>query len=561
MFTAQEIIELWNRTEGDWSGFRSMWKSAGTYVRPQSNNLMVPPSSAIAAQGAEKTTRLTDTSAGDANRNLAAGLYAYLFPINEQPFSLVAVPEELNEQGDVASAMSKMTKITQTQLASSNFPLRFFTFLEYFGCYGGACLYSEPNRKATGPALNFKNIPIGNVLALEDNTGQTDTLLYRFAYTPRQAAQEWVKPGMTPAITEAILGKKLADMVNDSAQMHKPQDFIHVVYPRGTWNPLKQDDTGKPWVSQYVHVDGKHLVHKGGYYEMPYSLSWFWKSDEEQAGRGPGTEGLPEFRMLNRMNRTFIKAAEKQCDPPMFVPDDGALSPYRTDPAGIIVYRPGLSKNDFWTLDTHTDVRLNQEMIDRQREIVSQKFFNHLFQPLSDYRNMTATEAIERTEQNLRMLIPPVARLQRELLNSQIIRAVKILARAGYFPFLDELGMDITFKIEYQGKLALAVKELEGHALSQSLNIMAAYLQVDESPLDNLEADKSFRDILLSRGVPADWLKSADDVMAIREQRQQAAQAEQMMQQAESMARTAKDAGKPTDDSSPLAQLAKGAQA
>lgn len=553
MFTAEEIIDLWNRTESDRTSFRSLRKSAGIYVLPHANNLMIPPKDAKASQGAEKTVNLTDTTAGDANRNLAAGLYAYLFPVNEQPFTLKAEPEELNDKQEYADAMTKVTKIVQYQIQNSNFPLEFFSFLEHLGAYGGACMYQEKN-KGKGPILSFRNIHIQNVLVLYDSSGNVDTVMHRYAFTPRQAAQEWVPSGSDKQKVVEILGEKLAGKLETKTELHQPQDFIHIVYPRATWNPLKVDKEGKEWVSQHVYVEGKHLTHEGGYEENPYSVVWFWKSSDEDEGRGPGTEGLPEFRMINRQTKTFIKAAEKQCDPPIMMPDDGAVSPMRTDPSGIIYYRPGLTQKDIWALDTKADARLTREVLDRQQEIIYRKFFNHLFQPLADYRNMTATEAIERTEQNLRLLIPPVGRLQKNLLNQQIIRSVGILQRAGYFPFLDVLD-DFNFSITYLGKLALAIKELEGHALSQSLNIWVGYLQVDPSPLDNINADVGFKETMRARGVPANWLKDEDRVNEERQIRMQREMMSQTLEAAESAGKASKDLGKPIDETSPLAQL------
>lgn len=553
MFTAQEIIDLWNRTETEASSFRALQKSASQYVLPHANNLMMSPKDALASQGTEKAVKLTDTTPGEANRNLAAGLYAYLFPVNEQPFTLVAVPDEANDNPQIADAMSRMTKITQFQIANSNFPLQFFSLLEYLGAKGGACMYVEKSR-SKGPILSFKNINIQNVNVLYNSIGHVDTVMYRFALTPRQAAQEWIKTGMTEEVKKKILSKKLYDMLQAPDKMHTPQNFLHIVYPRNDWNPDKADVRGKPWVSQYVYEEGKHITHNGGYEENPYSVVWFWKAEEERMGRGPGTENLPEFRMTNRMRKTFIKSSEKQCDPPIFAPDDGALTPYRTDPQSMIIYRPGLNKNDFWALDTKPDVRLTFEVIKEQQELIHRKFFNHLFQPLSDYRNMTATEAIERTEQNLRLLIPPVGRLQRELLNYQIIRAVGILSRAGYFPFLEGLP-DIAYRIEYQGKLALAIRELEGHALSQSITMWTPYLEINPAPLDNIDGDIGFRETMRSRGVPADWIKDPKVRDQDRQQRAKIEQTAQMLQMAESAGKAVKDLGKPTDETSPLAQL------
>ncbi len=45
--------------------------------------------------------------------------------------------------------------------------------------------------------------------------------------------------------------------------------------------------------------------------------------------------------MLNEMSKTTIKAAQKQVDPPLLVPDDGFILPVRTVPGGLNFYRAG----------------------------------------------------------------------------------------------------------------------------------------------------------------------------------------------------------------------------
>ena len=41
---------------------------------------------------------------------------------------------------------------------------------------------------------------------------------------------------------------------------------------------------------------------------------------------------LADIKMLNRMSEVTIRAAQKQVDPPLLVPDDGFMLPVRTIP-------------------------------------------------------------------------------------------------------------------------------------------------------------------------------------------------------------------------------------
>ena len=50
---------------------------------------------------------------------------------------------------------------------------------------------------------------------------------------------------------------------------------------------------------------------------------------------------LPDTKMLNKMAETTIRAAQKQIDPPLMVPDDGFMMPVRTTPGALNFYRTG----------------------------------------------------------------------------------------------------------------------------------------------------------------------------------------------------------------------------
>ena len=65
------------------------------------------------------------------------------------------------------------------------------------------------------------------------------------------------------------------------------------------------------------------------------------KASNEIYGRSPAMTALPDVKMLNEMSKTTIKAAQKQVDPPLLVPDDGFLLPVRTVPGGLNFYRSG----------------------------------------------------------------------------------------------------------------------------------------------------------------------------------------------------------------------------
>ena len=57
-------------------------------------------------------------------------------------------------------------------------------------------------------------------------------------------------------------------------------------------------------------------------------------------------EALSYVKILNEMEKTYLKALQKMVDPPLMVPDDGFINPVRTTPGGLNYYRTGLGRDE-----------------------------------------------------------------------------------------------------------------------------------------------------------------------------------------------------------------------
>ena len=107
--------------------------------------------------------------------------------------------------------------------------------------------------------------------------------------------------------------------------------------PMGYENSKNMD-----FISCHVHEESGALLRESGFREFPYVVPRYLKSSSNEIyGRSPAMNALPDVKMLNTMSKTTIKAAQKQIDPPLMVPDDGFVLPVRTVPGGLNFYRYG----------------------------------------------------------------------------------------------------------------------------------------------------------------------------------------------------------------------------
>jgi hypothetical protein len=224
----------------------------------------------------------------------------------------------------------------------------------------------------------------------------------------------------------------------------------------------------------------------------------------------------------------------------------------------VIYYRAGGDRPEFWEFKGDLN-GLRQEILDTQQKI-RKGFFCDRFDPLLDKRNMTAMEVMARIEQQIRFVTPTKGRIQ-STLNRMIHRIIGILGRQDLLPeIITQLSRQgKSYKIQYLGKLALALQSLETEGLQKTLAQWTPMAEVQRTEwLDNLDMDVAFRDSMRNNGAPAKYLKEVDVRDKERQARAEQAQQQMMLEQAPELAKAAKNLSKPIEKGSPLEAIANG---
>jgi hypothetical protein len=522
MLTVEEHIKRMDKFENDRSNWDSQYQDCADYAMPQNNQITRKK-----AKG-EPDDDLFDTTAEESLIQLSAGLYSYMFPTDSRAFVLEVDDEELAQNDDVKQWLEKTTKVLHKHLVSSNFRQEFFGFLKQLCCFGTACLYEEKGKKTP---IVFRNFHISGVYIATNSDGIVDTVYRRFEYSARQAAQEFGLDNLGEKINKAYKNLKTRD---------KKFKFIHAVYPREEYDPTKDDPINMEFASVYISRDEKLIISESGYPELPYQVDRFDKDALEDYGRSPTMKKLPTTKMANDMQKTRIKGWEKQVDPPALLPDDDSIWPLATQPGGVVFYRAGGDKPEYWEFKGNLQ-EMEKAIISTQQEI-QRGYFIDMFDPLIDRQNMTATEVMARIEQKMRFLTPIIGRLQSELFNPMIQRMIGILSKQKKLPEMPPELSEKEFSVMYLGRLALSQRTLESEGLAQLLLEWSPMAEISDF-MDNLNTDIAFRDSARNRGVPATWLQATEDVATKRAADAQAAQAQQAIAAAPEIAKAAKAGG------------------
>ena len=182
------------------------------------------------------------------------------------------------------------------------------------------------------------------------------------------------------------------------------------------------------------------------------------------------------------------------------------------------------------------NIVVNDAMIQKKEQEVMDAFYIPLFNPLHNKQNMTAFESQERLNLSLQFLTPAVNRLNKYFVKPALERAFGIMLRAGAFRELEiEELSEASLDFDLVGKASIASRQIELFGTMTAVQQMAQIAQLKPEIFDNLNPDKTARFIQEVNMMPIDLQLSEDEVQEIRDERAEAAAAQQQAMQAQAL--------------------------
>ena len=502
------------------STWESHWQECADFMQPRKAEI-----NKERQRGDKRNIQIFDATAIHASELLAASLHGMLTSSANRWFQLRYKENLLNESDEAKEWLEDAIDKMYLGFARSNFQQEVFEVYHDLICFGTACLMIEEDEN---DIIRFSSRHIKEFYVQENKKGLVDTIYRRFKM-PVQAAIDKFGFENFSRSTQNLFKKEPFEEI----------ELVHVVRPRSIYNERKEDKKNMPFQSIYFEYGEGHIINIGGFKEMPYVVPRYLKASTEIYGRSPAMNALPDVKVLNKMVETALKAAAKQVDPPLLVPDDSMLSPIRMSAGSLNYYRSGSrDRIEPLNIGQQTSVTLNQE--NQRREAIAKMF--HIDQLMvTANRTMTATEVLQRNEEKMRILGPVLGRLQSELLQPMILRVFNIMLRNKLFKQAPEILNNQEIDIEYVSPMALAQKGQELQSLMRGLELFGQIGQI--APVqDYIDENGLIKQIIRITGLPARMIKSDKQVAALREQRAAAQQQQAEMMQAMQEAKVAKDA-------------------
>jgi hypothetical protein len=514
----KNLLSRYERLEGQRQNWETHWQEVADYMQPRKADVTKKR-----ARGDKRMEQIFDSSPIQAVELLAASLHGMLTNPSTPWFTLRFKDEDIDNEDEAKLWLEASTDAMYTAFNRSNFQQEIFELYHDLITFGTAAMFIEED---DDDIIKFSTRHINEVFIAENDKGRIDTIYRRFNISARAAIQKFGE-----SVSSDVQGKATKNPYDEV-------EILHAVYPRSEFNPNKKDKANMPFESVYMEYKNGNELSVGGFKEFPFVVPRYLKASNEIYGRSPAMTALPDVKMLNEMCKTTIKAAQKQVDPPLLVPDDGFLLPVRTVPGGLNFYRSG-TRDRIEPLNIGANNPLGLNMEEQRRDSIRAVFYvNQLM--MQQGPQMTATEVIQRNEEKMRLLGPVLGRLQSELLKPLIDRVFAILLRNNMLPQAPEFLSGRDIEIEYVSPLAKAQKSTELQSIMRAVEILGSLANVapvfDYVNFDNLV--KHLADIV---GVPQKILKSQSQVNAERQQAQQQQQEMQQMQQLQQVAKAGGD--------------------
>lgn len=521
---AERILLRLKALESARAPFEDLWNDVGKYVLPMVRDTL--------SKGSKRTEYMFDSTPTRASHRLASALNAMLTPRSSKwlrGMRKVGTDDDM----EVIDWTAKVSELIYERFNLSNFHIRAHEMYLYYGTIGTPVMYLDED-------FWFDVIAIWDCYIDEDERGDVDTLFRKFKTSARVAEQKFGAENLSDSIKEALDKKPEEEF-----------EFLHAVFPRDDMK-MSVGPEKFPYASVWMESKTKHIISEGGFWEFPFFVPRWMKYTGEMYARTPAIEAMSDVKNLQSMGKANLKAAGKIIDPPLDIEENSYLNPICTS-AGALNFRV-TGSNPLIPLYPITQLPVSLEMQNQMRKAVNESFY---YQQLSliDNDRMTATEVMQRTEENMRILGPTYDRLEREFLVPLVKRAYGILSRQGVIPPPPPQLTGEPFT--YESPLARAQRLNELSAINQGIAIATPIIQLKPDVVDVIDLDNIMRQIFILAGTSPEIVRDEDTVMQVRQERAKQQAEMQAAAMAEQLAKAGKDASQ-ADPNAGLLQSAIG---
>lgn len=533
-----------------------IWRDIKDYLLPESGrHLGASNDDADSDADRPDFSQILDSSPRSALTTAANGLHGGLTSPSTQWFSYYVGDYDQYEESVSEEARDWIYSsqiAVRDVLAGSNFYAAIQKFYAEELSAGVAVILATKDHQTVARYLTLE---FGSYWLGQGDDLRVNTLYRRYSSTAKDIVEKYGRDNCPRQVIEAL-------------EQRKPDRRFSIIQAIQPWNFF---GNGKPHPRfQYEDVrfvekstDDDPALYRGGYVTKPFvATRWSDPGDAIYPKSCPGINSLPDNKQLQLAALHYNCASEWLINPAWAVPSElkekagagimpGAMVSVSGDPRG----------NQFYPIIPPT-FDFSQNIAQRQdlRQLIQDAFFNRFFVMVqSRERQMTATEVAELIQEKNNLLGPVVVQNTSEGLTPLLDRTFEIVADSGLLPPAPPEIAGQEIKPYFTSALAIAQRQAANAGSDRALMWLNSAMQVNPEVADGANFDAWWRSKAEDGEVPADVVRSEEEIQELRAARQQAmAQQQQMagMQQAAATAKTLSDTS--MDEGTALSAVANG---
>lgn len=493
---------------------------------------------------ADDKSRYCSTAAGAA-RVLSSGHLNGLCPMNSKWYEYKTDSDDV--VGNSAKWCGESTRIVGNELSRSNFYTEIQSMFDDRSMLGTGAIFCDKSKK---DGLFFKHIPLGSFSCAENDEGIVDTISREFKMSADQAASMF---------GEGALGEKVREAYGEVSKRYDPiYEFIHIVRPRKRFDDKKGHQGKMPFESWWISKDDKKVVEEKGFWEFPYCVSPFLKSEKLGAFGLPAgwfvRQNMDDLRVLQE---SMKKLAQVAADPRM-VRLASQVGEIDMRAGGITLITPEEAQlNVPREIGAGGRYDIGKDMIEVEKEEIRDAFMYKMFRIVSDLeRQVTATQVMSIENEKI-LAFSPSFTLFASSFMPFMERIFNLCARLGKFdkirtPVPKELlttipGEDAPRikmpKVRFTGRIAMSLDRYYSDGTTRSLQACAELAPAFPGMIEvfrNQGRDAGF-EISRVNGSSEKALNGEQEIKAIDAQKDQAQQMQQELIMAQIGAGALKD--------------------
>lgn len=533
----KEVRSRFEQLKQERQSWEPLWKDIRDYEAPDLGAF----EGEDPQKGYKRYTRIRDAEAIECADYLAAGLFSGVSSPSRPWLRLTTTDPELDESFEVKQWLDDVRRLMMMAFAKSDCYAHLHKSYLELPLFGTACTLIRPH---PDDVLNLQNLTIGEYWIGDDPFGRVDTLYRRFKMTAKQIVKQWGLENVSQAVKNAY-----------EKTPFQAFDIVHAVEPRFERDERKRDNMNAPWRSVYFEDAapdaGGKVLSESGFRDFPAMVPRWMTTAGAVYGRGPGAKALNAAKALQFLAENENTAVAYASNPPIQYPASfvGRLDQFR--PGGRIPVQGTDAQALRSAFDVALDVQGLELLIARRKAEVQRAFYTNIFQMIQGGAgtDRTATEVQALEQEKYIFLGPVLERLHSEMLDPMVSNAFTFLLEAGRIPEPPQELRGKPLSVEYISVLAEAQKASNVGGVMRMVQQIGVLAQMNPNALDKVDVDATIDELADMNGVPPSMIVASDKVALIRDQRAQAQQQTDQMQQMQMGASALKDLGAAADSS------------